>query len=219
MWTGGALHHGPDASRQRWGVYGLNPKSQNPNPKKTDYAPQRHRDSEEKFFLCVSESLWLVTVNDVADLGFGIWDLLCPQLISLRRLRAKQVANEVVPASTNHVRLSGIAVTAVRQQEQIKIFVRLDQFVDEHERARRRHVVVHCAVGQQQLTLQVFREILIRLAVIVRRAVWLFDEQTLPLLRPVVFIVPVVVVAGFRDANLEEIRIVEHRAGRRIAAT
>src|SRR5207342_1323930 len=41
--------------------------------------------------------------------------------------------------------------------------------------------------------------------------------KALPLLRPVVFVVAVIVVAAFADADLEEIRIREHRIRRRIA--
>jgi dihydroorotate dehydrogenase (NAD+) catalytic subunit len=76
-----AGHDDPD-----WIARG-NPKIQIPNPKsklksKTPKSqkhnwPQRHGGSEELGFLCVSASLWPVSVRLglIWDLGFGVWDL------------------------------------------------------------------------------------------------------------------------------------------------
>src|SRR6185369_17892883 len=57
------------------------------------------------------------------NLDFGLWDLLRPQLVALRRLGAKQVTNEVVPPPPHHVRLRRVAVAAVRQQQQVEVLV------------------------------------------------------------------------------------------------
>src|SRR5690606_28567417 len=45
------------------------------------------------------------------------------------------------------------------------------------------------------------------------------DWQSLPLLGPVVLVAAVVVVAALGDADLEEIRVAEHRTGGGVAAT
>ncbi len=80
------------------------------------------------------------------------------------------------------------------------------------------HVGVAGAVGEEQLPLQVSRHELVGLVVVVRGAVRVRLEQPLPLLAPVVLVLAVVVVAGLRDADLEEVRVAEHRVGGRVAA-
>src|SRR5690606_34117704 len=49
-------------------------------------------------------------------------------------------------------------------------------------------------------------------------AVLVGDQQALPLLGPVVLVVAVVVVAALRPADLEEVRVVEHRRRGGVAA-
>ena len=105
----------------------------------------------------------------------------------------------------------------VRQHEQVEVLVRLDQRIDDERGVVGRHVVIQRAVREQQLALQVLCECLVRLRrVVVRCAV--LHEQALIALAPVVLVHPVVVVAGLGDADLEEIRVPEHRVSRGEAA-
>ena len=55
----------------------------------------------------------------------------------------------------------------VGQQEQVEILVGFDKGVDQQQRVVRRHVVVHGAVGEEQVALEIFREVLIGLIVVV----------------------------------------------------
>jgi hypothetical protein len=87
-------------------------------------------------------------------------------------------------------------VTAVRQHQQIEVLVRFDQLVHDQERVVRRNVRVHRAVREQQLSFQVLCHELIRLIVVVGRAVRIRAQQPLPLLGPVVLVDAIVVVAG-----------------------
>ena len=85
-------------------------------------------------------------------------------LVFLRRLDAHQPLHEVVPPPPHHVgRRAAVAVVLVRQHQQVEVLVRLDQRVDDEHRLVRRHVGVHRAVRQQQVALQVLREVLVRL--------------------------------------------------------
>ena len=78
---------------------------------------------------------------------------------------------EVVPAPADHVGLVAEPVGAVGKQDQIEILVRLDQLVDDEKRVVRRNVVVHGAVREEQLPLQVLREVLVGLGVVAVGAV------------------------------------------------
>jgi len=59
-------------------------------------------------------------------------------LVLVGRLRAEQVFDEVIPAASNHVRLVAEVVSAIRQQQQIEVLIRLNQLVDEELRQQRR---------------------------------------------------------------------------------
>src|ERR1035438_7628162 len=78
-------------------------------------------------------------------------------------------------------------------------------------------VGVHRAVRQQQVALQILGEILIGLVVVIR-AVARFAQQPLIALAPIVLVLAVVVVAGLRDPDLEEVRIAEHGIRRGVTA-
>ena len=52
-----------------------------------------------------------------------------PKLVTGRRFDPEQVADEVVPASANHIGLIRKTVTAVREQKKIEIFIGFNQFV------------------------------------------------------------------------------------------
>ena len=140
------------------------------------------------------------------------------QLVPRGRLRPQQVAHEIIPAPPDHVRLVAEAVIAIRQQEQIEILIGFDQFVHYQQRVIRRHVVIQRAVRQQQMSLQVLGEQLVRLVVVIRGAVRIGFQQPLPLLGPIVFVFTIVVVTGLGDSHLEEIGVVEHRPRRRISS-
>ena len=109
-------------------------------------------------------------------------------------------------------------MATIRQQQQIEVLVRLDQRVDDEQCVVRRHIGVQRAVREQQLALQVPCHELVRLVVVVGRAVRVRLQQPLPLLAPVVFVAAIVVIAGFGDTDLEEIGVAEHRARGRVAA-
>src|SRR5580700_7379556 len=106
----------------------------------------------------------------------------------------------------------------VGEQEEIEILVGLDEGVHDEESVVGRDVVVHGAVGEQEMALQVFCEVLIGLVVIVGGAVGIFHEQALVAFSPIVFILAIIVVAGFGNSHLEEIGITKHGVGCGIAA-
>ena len=113
--------------------------------------------------------------------------------------------DKVIPPATHHVGLVSETVSPVRQQDQVEIFVGLDQRVYDEQGAVVRDVVVEGTVGEQQFALQILREVLVRLAVVAIRLVVVTDQETLPLLSPVVLVDAVVVVACLGNADLEEI--------------
>ena len=77
------------------------------------------------------------------------------------------------------VEFGSVSVRDVRNHQQVEVLVRLDQRVDDEERVVRRHVVVHRAVREQQVPLQVLRERLVGFDVVVVGAVGIADEQAL----------------------------------------
>src|SRR5690606_29701919 len=145
--------------------------------------------------------------------------LLPADTVLVRRLRTEQMPDEVVPPAAHHVVVvDAIAMPCVREDQQVEVLVRLDQCVDDQVRVVRRDVVVHAAMGEEELAAEVGGVRLVRdLLVVVARA--LSDEQAVVALAPVVLVVPVVVVPGLRDADLEEVGVAEHRGrGREPAA-
>src|SRR5262249_44210482 len=125
----------------------------------------------------------------------------------------QKIADEIVPSAANHVGLVAEAVIAVGQQEKVEVLVGFDQLVDDEHGIHGRYVAVHGAVGEQELTLQVFGLKLVGLVVVIGAAAGFGFQQALPLFGPIVFVDAIVVVAGFRDPHLEEIGVAEHRAG------
>ena len=130
-----------------------------------------------------------------------------PSIIgSLRRWRIPSAApapisqrTKIVPAPPHHVvRCRAVAVVRVRDHQQIEILVRLDQRVGDEHRLIRRHVGVHRAVGEQQVALQVLREVLIRFGVVAVGAVGVLDDESLIALAPVVLVLALIVVARLR---------------------
>ncbi len=74
-------------------------------------------------------------------------------------------------------------MTLIRQHQQIEILVRFNERVDDQQRVVRRHIVVHRAMRQKQMSLQVFRQALVCLVAIVGPA-----EQALIPFAPIVFL-------------------------------
>src|ERR1700742_5027897 len=72
---------------------------------------------------------------------------------------------------------------------------------------------------QHQLALQVLGKVLIGLRGVIIGPIGIAHQQPIIALTPVVLIVAIVMVTGFRYADLEEIRITEHRPGRGKSAT
>src|SRR6267142_4049489 len=173
------------------------------------YIPRRH--------WCGVHPATLWSISVVA----GFSPRLLPRtahFVLARRFRAEQVTRKIIPSAAHHVWIVAETMVSVRQQQQIKILVRFDELTDDEQRVVRGNVVVHRAMREQQLALEILREILVRLIVVVRLAIGCAPEQSLPFLAPIIFIIAVVVVSGFGDAHLEEIRIPEHRIGSRVAA-
>ncbi len=84
---------------------------------------------------------------------------------------------------------------------------------EQKQRIRRRHVAVHQAVGDEQFALEILRQQLVGLVVVVRRAVGRGLQKPLPFLAPIVFVVAVVVVSGAGDGHLVEVVIAENTVG------
>ena len=73
-------------------------------------------------------------------------------------------------------------------------------------------------MSEEQLAFEIPGNKLIRLVVVVSGAVGAANEQALPLLAPIVFVVAIVVISGLRDADFEEVRVPEHGISGGIAA-
>src|ERR1700683_581872 len=142
------------------------------------------------------------------------------QLILVRWFGAEKIAHEVVPAAAGHVEaFCAVAVMLVGEEEEIEILVGFDECVDDQESVVGRDVVIHGAVGEKEVALQIFGEALVGLVVVVGGAIGIFYQQTLVAFAPVIFVLAIVVVAGFGDSHLDEIGVAKHGGGRGIAAT
>src|ERR1700733_16299670 len=106
----------------------------------------------------------------------------------------------------------------VGEQEKIEILVGFDEGVDDEESVVGRDVVVHGAVGEEEMALQIFRQGLVGLGVVVRGAIGIFYQQAHVAFAPVIFVLAIIVVAGFGDSHLKEIRVAKHGVGRGITA-
>src|SRR5437870_6374778 len=72
------------------------------------------------------------------------------QLVTLRRLGAEKIADEIIPPPARHViARSTIPMPLVWQHEQIKVLVCLDERVHDQQRVIRRHVIVQRAMREQ----------------------------------------------------------------------
>jgi len=76
-------------------------------------------------------------------------------LVPAGGLDAEQVAHEEIHSSPVGVRRFAHAMTAARYDQQIEIFVRLDERIDDLHRRGGIHVPVQLRDGQQQFALQV----------------------------------------------------------------
>src|SRR6185312_600578 len=141
-------------------------------------------------------------------------------LVFLGRLRADQIAHEIVPATAHHViRRRSVAVMHVRDDYLVEVLVRLDERIHYEHRVGRWNVVVHRSVREQQMSLEVLRHTLVRFLSVVIGTVGVLHQQALITLTPIVFVITLVVIARLGDPDLEEIRIAEHRVGSGEAAT
>ena len=123
------------------------------------------------------------------------------------------MADEVVPAASDEVRLVE-AVGAVGSPHQVVVLVGLGELVDQLDRHGGVHVVVHVAVHQEELALQLRHVGLVGFVGEVARARRrVGHQQSLVLLGPVDVVARVVVVAGARHGHLVEVRVLEHGVG------
>ncbi len=90
----------------------------------------------------------------------------------------------------------------IRQHDQIEVFVGVDQGIREQQRQIRRHVLIECAVHEQQPTLEVLGEILVGFGRVVGGAVRTVLQETLELLAPVIGVAGLIVVCRTRRCRL-----------------
>lgn len=147
--------------------------------------------------------------------GVGVW---LHRVLERRRVPG-EIAGEEVPAATHHVLAAfAVAVVSVGKEDEIEVFVGFDEGVDEQKGVVEGDVVVHGAVGEEQVALEVFGVELVGLSGVVGGAVGVFVLEATPFFGPVVLVHALVVIAGLGDANLEEIRIAEHGGSGGVAA-
>ena len=85
---------------------------------------------------------------------------------------------------------------SVRRDDEIEGLIRLDQLIDDLDRVRRMHVVIHVAVHQEEVATQVLRQRLVGGALeIICLAQRVLVHEPLILLGPIDVVAPVVVVA------------------------
>ena len=124
---------------------------------------------------------------------------------------ACEIADEVIPAAAGGVRRVGVVpVRCVGDDQEIEILVGVHQGFDYKECVGHWHVVIHGAVHEEEVAFEVFGGELVGLIVIVGGPVGVADEETLPLLAPVILVEAVIVIAAFADADFEEVGEVEH---------
>jgi len=92
------------------------------------------------------------------------------KFVTARRFGAQQIPNEIVPAPADHIGLVAKSVAAIGEHDQVEVFVGLDQFVDYEKSVVRRDIIVHGAVREQQMALQILRDVLVGLIVVVGAA-------------------------------------------------
>ena len=126
-----------------------------------------------------------------------------PDGILPRWLHVQQPLHEIVPATAHHiVGRAAVCMVRVRNQQQIEVLVRLDQRIHHEPRVLGRNIVVHRPGREQQVPLQVPRLRLVRLGIIVVRAVRAANEQPLVPFAEVVLVEALVVISRLGDAHL-----------------
>ena len=85
----------------------------------------------------------------------------------------------------------------VGQHDEIEIFVGFDQLINYKQCVVRGNIVIHRSVGQKQMPLQVLGDVLVRLVVIVTGSIRLLLQQSDVAFRPIVFVLAIVMIAGF----------------------
>ena len=122
--------------------------------------------------------------------------------------------DEVVPATADEIRLVQ-RVRAIGRDNQIERFVGLDQFVHQLNGHGRVHVVVHVTVHQQEMPPQVRRIRLVRRRgkIVIAAPHRIAGQQPLVFLRPVDVVAAIVMIAGTRHRNLEELGELEDGIG------
>ena len=162
----------------------------------------------------------LPALQEWSDRTALLADILAESKIS-RRFRADEMTYKIIPAPFHEVATVGEAMTGIRQQHQVEVFLRLHQCLHHKQGVAGVDVVIHQSMGQQQLALQVLNQELIGLVVIVcaRRlrvvgtGLWISLQQALPFLSPVVFVVTIVVIARAGNGDLVKIRITQDARG------
>ena len=98
----------------------------------------------------------------------------------------------------------------VWEQQEIEVFLGLDQRLHNQQRILWMNIVVHQSVGQEKFPFESIGKQLIRLTIVISYLLGagarLFDQrrlkQSLPLLAPVVLIIAIVVIARARNSDL-----------------
>src|SRR5215208_5574613 len=118
--------------------------------------------------------------------------------------------DEIIQQATYHVGLIAKTVGSIGKQQKIEVLVRPDQLVDDEQRVVGRDVVVHRAVRQKQLSLEILCHGLSRLWRVIVAAIGGAHQQPLITLAPVVLILALIVITCFGDSDPEEVRILKH---------
>ena len=119
--------------------------------------------------------------------------------------------DEVVHLLADEIRIGGHVVVGARQDQEVELLVFQNQRVDQPDGLAHGHVVVHRAVHDEQLALQVLRQ---RAVVVVHILV----VEAVIALRPGVVVHALVVIARGGHAHLVHARILQHGAGGGAAA-
>ena len=106
--------------------------------------------------------------------------------------------------------------------EHVEALACTDQLVDHTDAVTRMHVIIHIAMDEEQVTLEVLGELLIGWHMSIEGDVAILVGllgHAMVLLTPPAVVDVVVMIAGARDSHLEEIRIDKHGSCRHEATT
>ena len=116
---------------------------------------------------------------------------------------------------------AGLTGWLAGQEQHVESFVGLDEGIDHTDRVGRMDVIVHVAMNQHKVALEVLCELLVGVDVIDEGGVTLVDllEDSMVLFTPPAVVDAVVMVSGAGNRHLEEVRILEDGCGAHESST